>query len=230
MADEFKDDNNEEFDSSSDSSADKDQGSSDGAGSDNNGDEQVTLTKKELDQIKQELGSVKSALKIEREKFKKKGFLVDEEEETTTRPPKKKDEDWFDEQYKTRRAKEVREELSNYEENAKATVVKRFPKLQADNEYGIRQDVVEAYVDLLGSRTKRGNPPRNQEQVSELLERAIRMVEPNIFMTKEEKEEEYSGVEATRGMESEDKNKPRLNKEEKKLVNFVDRYVKNNNI
>ena len=221
MTDESLDVNKEDLDTSSDSSSDENKDSSTGADSVKNDGEEVTLTKSEWENTQTQIANLNKALKIEREKFKKPG-LTDIEVDKVDKPSQ------FEEQYSAIRTKELLAERKEHEALAKLQIIKRFGKLQADNDFGLDTNVVEAYQDLLEGRNKRNSPPRNQQAVMELLERAVKMVHPDMYVAELKRREEegtYEGVGGSHGIRD-DVDKPRLNSSEKKLVEAVDNLLK----
>lgn len=222
MTEENKDVNNEDIDTSSDASADKDNNSSNAADGVNNADEAITLTKKDWDNTQTQIANLNKALQLEREKTKKHG-LTEIDEDKKDKPDK------FTEQYTALRGKELLLERKEFEAEAKKQMVKRFAKLQADNDFGIDSKVVEAYQDLLEGRIKREGHPRTQKAVMDLLERAVKMAYPDMYVAEIKRQEEegtYEGVGGTHGTKD-DTQTVRLNSNEKKLVTAVDQFLKN---
>ena len=225
MSEEQIDDKPEGQDNPSDSSTDKDTTLPDGEGSEKNDGEEVTLTKGEWEQTQTELKSIKQALKLEREKSKLKG--LSEKKEDNLDKPAKPDE--FEEKFKHLREKEFVAERLEYEAAAKQQILKRFEKLQADNDFGIDLKVINAYQDLLEGRTKRGNYPRTREAVFNLLEQAVKMEYPDLYVAelkrRQEEGTDYSGVGGISG-DRDDMPKQKLNPKEKAFLESVDNFLK----
>ena len=217
MTEELRD--KEDSDTSSDSRSEETEGSSNAAGGDKNADE-LENTRKELDSLKQ-------ALKEEREKNRKKGFSEKKEEESkreTELDTKSLDnETTFERLYNDRRAKELQEDRVEYEEEVKKEMVKRFPALKADNSFGIKNEIIEAYNDLLEGRVKRGLFPRSKNTVSELVEKAVRIVHPEFFVkSSKEDNTDYEGAGVSEGLLPLALDKPKLSAKEKSLVGFIE--------
>ena len=193
-----------------DSSPDKTDTLPAGEGSDKNAGE--------LEQLRTERDSYKQALKIEREKNQKKGMQVDT-------PPEEKpaeiDGDTFSKLYNERRAKELQDERVEYEEEVKREIVKKFPSLKAENNFGIKEEVIEAYNDLLEGRVKRGAFPRTKNAISELVTKAVKIVHPEYFV-KGNSETDYDGAGIAEGILPSEVNKPKLNEKEKSFLGFIE--------
>lgn len=187
-------------DTSSDSSTDQNSDSSDGADSDNNADEDVKLKKSEWEATRKELNSVKLALKQERERNRNKGLSspVEGNEEEDGKPARRKNDD-VRAIIQEEREKEQKKERVQFEEVEKTNILKRFPKLVSDNQYGIDEQILENYNILLEGRKARNLNPRTQADVAKLLEHAVKMTYPDLFVQEEkernEKGETYTGME-----------------------------------
>lgn len=187
-----------------------------------NEDGDITITKADWDNTQIQIANLNKALKVERDKTKLEGLTTNEEKEDINKTSQK-----FEENYTKIRETEMAAERRENEAIAKAHITKRFGTLQADNDFGLDEQVVEAYQDLLDGRKKRGFPTHTQKAVSETLERAVKMVHPDLYVKELKRQEEegtdYTGVGGARGMEPE--NKPRLNNKEKALTAAVDQML-----
>lgn len=166
-----------------------------GEGSDKN------LSPEEAEALKKENASLKIALKQERENKKKKGLNVPENNQEDK--PTEKDEKWFVENYNKNRANELVQEQVEYEEEAKQEILKRFPSLKDDNEFGIKKDVIEAYNDLLKGRVARGFVPKTKKSISELVIKAVIQTYPDLYLAEQKQKKEagddYEGTESGLG-------------------------------
>jgi hypothetical protein len=181
-----------------------------GEGSDNNDGE--------LEKIRKERDSYKQALKIEREKGQKKGMQV---EPPVEHKSAELDEDTFSKLYNERRSKELQDERVEYEEEIKKEIVKKFPSLKAENSFGIKDEVIEAYNDLLEGRVKRGLFPRTKNAISDLVTKAVKIVHPEFFV-KGNTGTDYEGSGVAEGVLPSEVNKPKLNEKEKSLHKFIE--------
>lgn len=213
------DEKEKDLDNLSSSSDDEIQNSSDGEDTDNN-EEEVVLKKSELTALKKELKSIKIALREERGEKRtsdlslKKKKVVEEEENDEVSLPK-----W--------RIKEIEQERVEHETNEKKKILKRFPSLAANNDYGINEEIIEAYNDLLQGKIRRGRYPRTKEEVAALLEKAVKLIKPDLFIEelKEGEKNEYNGLE--RG-ESKYENapSPKLSEMDKRFKEHVESITK----
>lgn len=224
MTEETQDDKQEDLDTSSDASADENQDSSDGAGSDTNADEEeVKLTKEDWESMQGELASVKKALAIEREKKRKPLSHVEEKEVAVKEDDKSLSiPKW--------RLEEIRQERLNYEDKEKDRILKRFPAIAADNEYGINDEVRENYISLIEISRQQGYAPRTREDVAQFLERAVKMTRPDLYIAELKAKEagggDYAGTEHGMAYENQDKEVKPMSPADRAFAEHVDSILK----
>lgn len=214
------DENIEDIDTSLSSSDDENNDSSDAEGGDTD-DEEVSVKKGDWEKVQTELKSIKQALKEEREKKKdtdlssKNKKVVEKEEEKDLSIPK-----W--------RVKEIETERISHEASEKKKILKRFPSLAADNDFGIDEDVVENYNDLLQGCIRRGKLPRTKEDVLTLLEKAVKITHPDLLVeeakNKDGEENNYTGLERGES-KREGAPSPKLSEQDKKFKEHINNIV-----
>ena len=179
-------------------------------------EEAVSIKKTDWEAMQEQVSNLNIALQQERKKAQRLGLTP--EVERDEEPKKRKKDDVPDFLVSQRR---------KYEVQLKDKFVKQFPSIAANNTYGIDDEIVENYNDLLEGRIKRGVVPWEREEVAELLEKAIRMSKPELFVKQvKESGDDYTGMDRGVPYEEEIKSEPPMSAEERKFKNYNDQRLK----
>lgn len=192
--------------------------SSEAAGRDNNAGD----VKAELEARNQELASVKEALRREREKNRRSGISSPSEESG-----KRSNKEIEEAVYRVYEEK-AREERIAYEIEAKKEFLRRFPSIAANNDIGLSDDIVDNYNLLLRGQK---SSPRTKEGVVRLLEDAVKISRPDLFVSEYKARQEqnnYEGMESSQALEGEIKNEEniRRNPRETQIHNYFNQRIK----